>query len=94
MTGITLTRGDKRRINSMSISLRLLDEKRQPTMRLSRMHLRMASGRDEIKQSVHSVVPETRVTLDTRLFSQNVIVLAFEVTNDLLESEGNGIRTM
>ena len=52
----------------------------------------MASGWDEVKQSVHSVVPEPGITLDTRLLSQNVVVLALEVANDFLEPESE-IRT-
>ena len=34
---------------------------------------------------MHSVVSEARITLDSRLFSQNVIVLTFEVANNFLE---------
>ena len=34
---------------------------------------------------MHPVVPETRVTLDTRLFRENIVVLAFKVANNLLE---------
>lgn len=36
---------------------------------------------------MNTVVPETRVTLDTRLFCENVIVLALKITNNLLESK-------
>ena len=46
----------------------------------------MASRGDEVEESVHSVVPEAGVTLDTRLFSENVIVLAFEIANNFLET--------
>lgn len=49
----------------------------------------MSSWRDEIEQSVHTVITEAGVTLDTRLFSKNVIVLAFKISNDLLESVPN-----
>jgi hypothetical protein len=41
------------------------------------------SGRgDEVKHGVDTVVSEARVTLDTGLFGQNIIVLSLEVTND------------
>ena len=45
----------------------------------------MTSGRDEVEEGMHPVVPETRVTLDTRLFREDVVVLAFKVANNLLE---------
>ena len=47
----------------------------------------MASRRNEVEQGVHPVVPEARVTLDTRLFGQDIIVLAFDIANDFLEAE-------
>lgn len=40
---------------------------------------------------MHSVVSEAWVTLDPGLFSQNVIVLTFEVANNLLEPGGRQI---
>lgn len=46
----------------------------------------MASRRDEVEESMNTVIPETRVTFDTRLFSQDIIILAFEVSNDFLET--------
>lgn len=46
----------------------------------------MASRRDEIEKCVNSVVPEARVTLDTGLLRQNIVILAFQVSNDLLEA--------
>ena len=46
----------------------------------------MASGRDEVKQGVDAVVPEPRVTPNTRLLGENIIVLAFQVANNLLET--------
>ena len=45
----------------------------------------MTSGRDEVEEGMHPVVPETRVTLNTRLFREDVVVLAFKVANNLLE---------
>ena len=42
------------------------------------------SGRsDEVQKYVHTVILEARITLDPRLFGQNVIVLALEVFDDL-----------
>ncbi len=46
----------------------------------------MTSGGDKVQQSVNSVIPETRVTLNARLLSKDVVILAFEVTNDFLEA--------
>jgi hypothetical protein len=41
--------------------------------------LRVSGRRDKVEQGVHSVVPETGITLDAGLFGENVIVLPFEV---------------
>ena len=38
-----------------------------------------------------TVVPEARVTLDTRLLSENVVVLTLEMANNLLEAEATGL---
>lgn len=46
----------------------------------------MSGGRDEVEQGVNTVVPEPRVTLDARLLRENVVVLAFEVTNYFLKA--------
>lgn len=43
----------------------------------------MASGGDEVEHGMHTIVPEARVTLDTRFLGQNVIVLPLEVADDL-----------
>jgi len=48
MMGITLTCGDKWRTSSMTI-LRLLDGEGQWKVYFSSMHLRIASGWDEVK---------------------------------------------
>jgi hypothetical protein len=42
----------------------------------------MASGSNEVEQCVHTIVSEPRVTLDSRFFGKNVIVLALEVSNN------------
>lgn len=41
---------------------------------------------DEVEKGVDTVVAETRVTLDSRLLGQDVIVLSFQEANDLRES--------
>ena len=50
------------------------------------MNARVAGWGNEVEQAVNTIVPEPGVTLDTRLFGQNVIILAFEVTHNLLET--------
>ncbi len=45
----------------------------------------MTGRGDEIEQCVYTVVPKAWVTLDTALFGKNIIVLAFEMPNDLRE---------
>ena len=47
----------------------------------------MSCGGDEVQKGMDSVIPETWVTLDTRLFRQDVVILAFKMANDLLEAE-------
>lgn len=46
----------------------------------------MTSWGDKVEQRVDAVVPEAGVTLDARLHGENIIILALEVTNDLLEA--------
>lgn len=41
---------------------------------------------DKVEHGVDSVVPETGVTLDTRLLRQNIVVLSLKITNDLREA--------
>ena len=78
MTGITFTRGESRRMSSMSISRRL------PVSLVCLRHtenlsLRVTSRVDKVKQGVHPVVPEPWISLDPRLFSQDIIILPLEV---------------
>jgi hypothetical protein len=40
---------------------------------------------DEVQESMHSVVSEAWITLDSGLFRQNVIVLTFEVADNFLK---------
>lgn len=50
------------------------------------VHLPKAvSGVDEVEEAVYTVVPEARVTLDTGLLGENVVVLPLEEADDLLE---------
>jgi hypothetical protein len=46
----------------------------------------MAGRRDEVKESVDSVVAETGITLDTRLFSKDIVVLTLKVSHNFLEA--------
>ena len=46
----------------------------------------MASWRNEVEQGVNSIIPESWVTLDTRLFRQDVIVLSLKVGCNLREA--------
>jgi len=49
----------------------------------------MASRCDEVEKNVHSVVSESWITLDSGLLCENVVVLAFKVSNNFAEA-GNG----
>jgi hypothetical protein len=44
---------------------------------------------DEIQKGVNPIVPETRITLNTGLLCQDIIVLAFKIANNLLETENS-----
>lgn len=46
----------------------------------------MASRGNKVEQSVNTVVPETRVSLDPAFLRQDIIILTFEVSNNLSES--------
>lgn len=52
-------------------------------------NIRVTRRRNEVKKSVNTVVPEARVTLDSRLLCKDIIILTFKISNDLLESEEN-----
>ena len=52
-----------------------------------RAYIRVARRGDEVKKGVDTVVPEARVTLDTRLLGENVVVLALKVPYDFLEAK-------
>lgn len=48
----------------------------------------MASWRNKVQESMDTVVPEAGVTLDSRFFGENIIVLTVEVSDNLLEAGG------
>lgn len=47
---------------------------------------RVAGGSDKVDQSMNAVVSEAGVSLDARLFGKNVVVLALEVADNVLEA--------
>jgi hypothetical protein len=49
----------------------------------------MAGRGDKVEESVDSIVTEAWVTLDARLFSKDIIILALNVSSDLSKSEVN-----
>lgn len=49
---------------------------------MGRMNVPMAGWCDEVKEDVYTIIPESRVTLNTRFFGKNAIVLSLEVSND------------
>lgn len=84
ITGMTLTRGERRRINSMSISRKLRPSESGTSYR--HCNLRVSRRRDEVQQGMNPVVSETRVTFDPRFFSQDIVILTFQVTDNLLKA--------
>lgn len=69
MTGMTLTRGARRFISSISSSRRLdtLSVEIHGAGSHAGQDVPMAGRGDEVEQGVNPVVSEARVTLDTRL---------------------------
>ena len=53
---------------------------------IRRDNLPMTSWGDEVQHGMHSVVPESRVTLDTRLLGQDIVILSLEVADDFGEA--------
>ncbi len=71
-------------MSSISISLKL--NKMSVTISNNHLiHLRVASWGDEVKESMHTVVSEAGVTLDTRLLREDIVILPLKVTDDFLE---------
>lgn len=85
ITGMTLTRGESRLISSISISRSLQPSQLASTLSHC-LHSRVTGRRDEVEQRVNSVIPEPRVSLDSRFFSENVVVLSFQIARDFLEA--------
>jgi len=90
-TGITLTRGDNRRMSSMSSSRRLSRLEGNCSVSSvapieSHEDSRVTGRSDEVEKDVDSVVTESWVTLDTTFFGENIVVLTFEVSGDLGEA--------
>lgn len=46
----------------------------------------VAGGSNEVEHGMYTVVPESRVTLDSGLLSQNIVVLSLEVANNFREA--------
>jgi hypothetical protein len=46
----------------------------------------VACGSDEVEQGMDTIVTEARVTLNTRLLCENVVVLPLEIANNLSEA--------
>jgi len=47
----------------------------------------MTGWRNEIEKRVDTIIPEAGIALNSRFFRKNIIILAFEVANNFLESE-------
>jgi hypothetical protein len=48
----------------------------------------MTGRRDEVEKSMDTVIPESRITFDTRFLSQDIVILALEVSDNFLETNG------
>ena len=46
----------------------------------------MASRCDEVEHHMDPVIPKSRVTLDTRLLGQDIVILTLEVSHYFLEA--------
>ena len=57
------------------------------------MDIPMASRGDEVEHGMDTVVTEPRVTLDSGLLGENVIILPLEVTDDLGKAAGEAVRS-
>jgi hypothetical protein len=47
----------------------------------------MTGWGNEIEKRVDPIIPEAGITLNARFFCKNIIILAFKVTNNFLESD-------
>lgn len=50
------------------------------------VYARMTGRGDKVEECMNTVVPKAGVTLDTGLFSENIIILAFKIANNFLEA--------
>lgn len=88
MTGMTLTRGARRFISSMSNSRRLYNiSAKVQIRRLAIRYVPVTCRCDEVEHGVNAVVSEARITLDTRLLGQNVVVLPLEKANNFRKAD-------
>ena len=87
-TGITLTRGLKRRISSISISRRLLTRCSVQVVCVEWIffNLRMTGRSNKVQQGMNTIITESRITLDTWFFCKDIVVLSFQITHDFLEA--------
>jgi hypothetical protein len=46
----------------------------------------VTSGCDEVEEGMDTIITEPWVTLDTRLFSEDIIILALKIPNNLGET--------
>lgn len=46
----------------------------------------MAGRSNEVQKSVNTIIAEPGVTLDTRLFRKNIIVLALKIANNFAKA--------
>jgi hypothetical protein len=42
----------------------------------------MASRSDKVEKGVDSVIPESWVSFDSRLFGENIVILSFQITSN------------
>lgn len=54
---------------------------------ISTVGIPVASGCNKVEEGVDTVVTEARVTLDPGFFGQDIVVLAFKISEDLLEAK-------
>lgn len=47
----------------------------------------MAGWGNEIEKRMDTIIPEAGITLNARFFRKNIIILAFQVTNNFLETD-------
>ncbi len=53
---------------------------------IGQVYARMTGGGDKVKECMNTVVSKAGVTLNTGLFSENIVILAFKVANNFLKT--------